>query len=47
MFRFLHSIHQHLVALRLWLRCRRDADLSRRVNCLLALYQDNPDPSLH
>lgn len=40
-----HKLHLRWLALRLWLRCRRDADLARRVNCLLALYQENPDVS--
>ncbi len=43
----LHDIRKRLLALRLWLRCRRDKELAGRVNCLLALHQEHSDSVLH
>ncbi len=41
-----HTLYQHILALRIWWACRRDARLARRVLCLAALLERDADPTL-
>jgi len=41
--KLLHNIHRHILAFRIWLHCRHNADAARRVEALLALHQNGPD----
>jgi hypothetical protein len=41
--KLLRTIHRHILAFRIWLHCKRNADAARRVEALLALHQNGPD----
>jgi hypothetical protein len=43
---FWHTLHQHLLALRIWWRCKRDPHMSRRVATLIALLSQDTDTAV-
>jgi hypothetical protein len=38
-----HTLYQHILALRIWWACRRDARVARRVLGLVALLEQDAD----